>query len=202
MSFAAIDPRRTQAVQRGRRPPLCSIVGWPRLGLDDPHQPLRRPGNIHSTALQAAPRGSLLTQQSPKSAAAHFVLAYQYLTAEHADAAVRQLKIVTALQPKDTLSAQLIQQLEHPQQQAGSANRRCCPAGDRRAPLRRPGQAADTAPAGKEGKIEGTWTAQPNNDMKITIALQSDKGRISAGKSTVKARTSSSLENPATRTVS
>jgi len=110
--------------------------------------------------------------QNPQSAPAHFVLAYQYLTEEHADAAVRQFKLVTALQPKDTLSAQLIQQLEHPQQQVaatGLAQPATSPAA---AP---PVQTvAETAPTGKAGKIEGTWTAQPNNDMQITVAFQAE----------------------------
>jgi len=44
------------------------------------------------------------TVQNPNSAPAHFVLAYEYLTIEHADTAVKQLKIVSTLQPKDTLS--------------------------------------------------------------------------------------------------
>src|SRR5262249_55066895 len=39
--------------------------------------------------------------QNPSSAAPHFVLAYQYLTEEHPDAAARELKTVTSLQPKD-----------------------------------------------------------------------------------------------------
>ena len=47
------------------------------------------------------------------------MLAYQYLTEEHPEAAVREFKIVTGLQPKDTLSAQLIQQLEQSQNQPG-----------------------------------------------------------------------------------
>ena len=98
------------------------------------------------------------------------MLAYQYLTEEHAEAAVRQLKVVTTLQPKDTLSAQLIQQLEHSQKQAAATG--ADPAGDRRRGTRAGRQ--HTAPAGKEGKMEGTWTAQPNKDMKITVVFQSD----------------------------
>ena len=50
------------------------------------------------------------SSKNPNSAAGHFVLAYQYLTQEHSDAAVRELKAVTSLQPKDTLSAQLLAQ--------------------------------------------------------------------------------------------
>ena len=59
--------------------------------------------------------------QSPESAAGRFVLGYHYLTQGHADAAVRQFKIVATLQPKDQLSAQLIQQLTQTDQTAAAA---------------------------------------------------------------------------------
>ena len=49
--------------------------------------------------------------QSPQSASARFVLAYQYLTQGHAEAAIAELKVVGQVQPKDTLTAQLLQQL-------------------------------------------------------------------------------------------
>jgi len=111
------------------------------------------------------------TVQNPNSAPAHFVLAYEYLTIEHADTAVKQLKIVSTLQPKDTLSVQLIQQLEHPQQQAAATG---VGPGQTPAPAPPPVQAADTAPAGKEGKMEGAWTAQPSNEMKITVSFQGE----------------------------
>src|SRR5271166_1655729 len=51
-------------------------------------------------------------KQNPQSAAARFVLAYHYLTAGHADAAISQLKDVTQLQPKDIVAAQLLRQLQ------------------------------------------------------------------------------------------
>jgi tetratricopeptide (TPR) repeat protein len=109
--------------------------------------------------------------QNPNSAAAHFVLAYHYLTDEHADAAVRQLKLVATLQPKDTLTAQLIQQLESGQKPATGTDGTLAPTSLAATP---PGQTASTAPAGKEGKIEGSWTASPNQDTAITMTLQGD----------------------------
>jgi hypothetical protein len=111
------------------------------------------------------------TKQNSNSAAVHFVLAYHYLTGEHADAAVRQLKFELTLQPKDTLSAQLIEQLEHKEQQASAGG-----AGEGQTPAaaQPPVQAAVTASTGKEGKMEGTWTAQPSNDMKITVGFQTE----------------------------
>jgi tetratricopeptide (TPR) repeat protein len=45
---------------------------------------------------------------NPDSPDGHFVLAYQYMTAGHQDAAARQLKEVIRLAPKDQLSRQLL----------------------------------------------------------------------------------------------
>jgi tetratricopeptide (TPR) repeat protein len=113
-------------------------------------------------------------QGNQNSAPAHFVLAYHYLTEEHADAAIRQLKIVSTLQPKDTLSAQLIAQLEHKEQPAaaGGSENGQTPAATA------PAQTAATTSSGKEGKLDGTWTAKPTTDTTITLSVQSD-GRFS-----------------------
>jgi tetratricopeptide (TPR) repeat protein len=109
--------------------------------------------------------------QNPSSAAAHFVLAYQYLTEEHPEAAVLQLKTVTTLQPKDTLSAQLLQQIGQSQNQAATSPNASAP------PLlggNNPPAESAPAPAGREGKLEGNWIAQPDKDVKITLAFQPD----------------------------
>jgi tetratricopeptide (TPR) repeat protein len=107
--------------------------------------------------------------QNPSSAAAHFVLAYQYLTEEHPEAAVRELKTVTALQPKDALSAQLVQQLEQSQNQQATGT-----AADAQPTQVASPSTAASAPTGKEGKLEGSWSAQPNKDITITLSLQGD----------------------------
>jgi tetratricopeptide (TPR) repeat protein len=111
--------------------------------------------------------------QNPQSAPARFVLAYQYLTQGHAEAAVRQLQIVTSLQPKDQLAAQLVQQLQKTDQTAAATDL---------AQGGQPGPAATTAaaantPAGVAGKLEGSWTAQPAPDTNITVTLE-DKGHF------------------------
>lgn len=49
---------------------------------------------------------------NPKSAEAHFLLAYQYMTAGHNDVAVAQLKQVIELQPSDQVSKQLLQLID------------------------------------------------------------------------------------------
>ena len=51
----------------------------------------------------------------PDSAPDHFVLAYHYLTQGYPKNAEYELKQVIALQPKDTLSARLLDQLKHMQ---------------------------------------------------------------------------------------
>jgi tetratricopeptide (TPR) repeat protein len=107
--------------------------------------------------------------QNPSSAAAHFVLAYQYLTEEHPDAAVRELKKVKGLEPKDTLSAQLLQQLEQSQNQPTTAT-----TAEAEPPQVPSASSAANASTGKEGKLEGSWSAQPNKDITITLSLQGD----------------------------
>jgi tetratricopeptide (TPR) repeat protein len=92
--------------------------------------------------------------QSPQSAPAHFVLAWHYLTQEYADAALRQFKLATSVQPEDALSAQMIHLLELPQKVAAA---------------RAVQPVAYAAPTGKEGRIAGIWTARPAVDMHIAL---------------------------------
>lgn len=54
------------------------------------------------------------SRQNPKSAEAHFLLAYQYLTCGHNDAAAKEFKEVMSLNSKDQLSAQLYASLATP----------------------------------------------------------------------------------------
>ena len=90
---------------------------------------------------------------NPDSAHGHFVLAYQYLAQGHIENGVAQLKDAVRIQPGDTLSAQLIAQL---QPSSGTQ-----PA---------PNQPATTA----QGKLAGNWTAAPGKDAKISLAIQDD----------------------------
>jgi len=112
--------------------------------------------------------------QNPQSAPARFVLAYHYLTEGHAEAAVRQFQIVSALQPKDRLSAQLIQQLQKTDQPGSGTD---LAQGQPTTGSLAPAVAATTTPSGKEGKLEGSWTAQPSSDTTITVIFQ-DKGHF------------------------
>jgi tetratricopeptide (TPR) repeat protein len=128
--------------------------------------------------------------KNPQSAAGRFVLAYHYLTEGHPDVALGQLKEVVRLQPKDQLSAQLVQQLSQSLNPAApvqvAQNTNAPPSQDTNAPpgpgsvspaTPAPTAAANPPPAGQEGKLEGTWTAQPAPDTKITVSFQ-DQGHF------------------------
>jgi tetratricopeptide (TPR) repeat protein len=112
--------------------------------------------------------------QNPKSAAARFVLAYHYLTQGHPEAAADQLKEVVALQPRDQLSAQLLGQLQQPPN--NSPGNQLAQAGGP-APSPTTALPANPTPRGQEGKLTGTWTAQPSQDTKITVTFQ-DQGHF------------------------
>ena len=149
------------------------LVGRAGLGLDDFDRPVRRPGNVHSAA--AGARG--YCSQNPQSAAGRFVLAYQYLTQGHAEAAVRQLQIVTYSSAQGSVRG-AVSSAAPENGPDGCRHRRCTGT--------RPAAAATTpavsrhAPAGIAGKLEGIWTAQPSPDTTITVTFRT-KG-ISPGK--------------------
>jgi tetratricopeptide (TPR) repeat protein len=112
--------------------------------------------------------------QNPQSAAGRFVLGYHYLTEGHADAAVQQFKIVATLQPKDKLASQLIQQLvQSPTPASGSETAQA----QTPPPLETTLLAPSAASTGVEGKLVGSWTAQPTPDTTITLSFQ-DQGRF------------------------
>jgi tetratricopeptide (TPR) repeat protein len=109
------------------------------------------------------------TVQNPDRAPGHFVLAYHYLTQEHADAALHQFKQVSSREPSDVVSAQMIYRLLHPQQQPGAtvlANTARSTANPREV------QTLEIADAAKQGKIEGSWTAQHGPDLTIEVAFE------------------------------
>jgi tetratricopeptide (TPR) repeat protein len=104
--------------------------------------------------------------RNPGSAAARLVLGYQYLTAGHTDAALTQFKRVVALQPKDTLTARLVQRLDTTSPPAGNA-------AEAQRQAQPPQPSVLPAPAGpvKEGRLEGTWSSKPDNDSTITLTF-------------------------------
>jgi tetratricopeptide (TPR) repeat protein len=93
------------------------------------------------------------------SSAAHFVLAYHYMTQGNNDAAAQQFRQVQTLEPGDTLSAQLLKQLSPPD------------AAPEPTPTPSPG--APSIPV-NEGQLTGTWTARPNAETAIELAIKDD----------------------------
>src|SRR5439155_15435222 len=107
--------------------------------------------------------------QNTGSAPARFVLAYHYLTQGHTLAALQQLKQVAQLQPRDTVSSQLARQID-PTAAAPIESAPASPAAPSGPapglpaappPLLEPPALAPTASSPvKEGRLEGTWSAQ------------------------------------------
>ena len=102
----------------------------------------------------------------PQSAAARFVLAYHYLSEGHLDAAAAVLRQVIALKPDDTISANLLRQIEAAKAGGGAA------ASPAPATAPTPAPANTTPPAG--ATIHGTWTAHPAPDTSITLTIRPD----------------------------
>jgi hypothetical protein len=120
----------------------------------------------------------------PRAASARFLLASLYMTQGSNDAAAAILEQVVALQPRDTLSAQLLAAMkanppatEQPQPAATAVAAQ---------PSSPPGPSTDAeAPAGAgpsmpigpvPDRLVGTWTAAPAKDVTITLALDREKG--------------------------
>jgi tetratricopeptide (TPR) repeat protein len=89
---------------------------------------------------------------SPKSAKGQFVLSYEYITQGQPDAAVKHLKAVVALQPNDTVSAQLLSKLQPPA----------------------PSEPSIATPGIDPAQLDGVWTAKAPADATITLTLTGD----------------------------
>jgi tetratricopeptide (TPR) repeat protein len=98
------------------------------------------------------------------SAPARFVLAYLYMTQGSTNAAVQALKHVVDLQPRDTISVQLIKRLD-PTYSPGPAP---APGG---------GGPNPTSATSHDGRFEGAWSARPDQDTAITLTFL-DGGRF------------------------
>jgi hypothetical protein len=101
------------------------------------------------------------------SAPPRFVLGYHYLTQGHTEAAVRVLKRVVALMPKDTLSAKLVRQLEPPRDQVATGDTAATASP---APSPESAPADTTPPPG--ASIAGTWNAKPADGIGIALTIQ------------------------------
>jgi tetratricopeptide (TPR) repeat protein len=140
------------------------------------------PGWDWDTFISLYPNVSVYTDQlralegycrtNANSAAPRFVLAYLYMTQGSTSAAVESLKRVVALQPKDTISTQLIKRLDPSYSP---------PSTSAPAPPPAPGVGAaglkPTSGTVHEGRFEGAWSAKPEEDTAITLTFL-DKGRF------------------------
>ena len=115
------------------------------------------------------------SRANPNKASDHFVLAYNYLTEGFPDNAAVELRQVTLLQPKDTLSARLLAQISKPATPPAGGP------GDNPPPD--PVVAAAAAAArlprprrGKCGSLVGSWSGRgkPNPDTTITLSVAAD----------------------------
>lgn len=102
------------------------------------------------------------------SAEGHFVLAYHYITCGHKDQAIRELKDVLQLQPKDQLSTKLLTMM------GGSTTGEATP------PAAQSGSGADAPPPNfpevDAAKLVGDWSAVRDSDnSKFSLKLTSDK---------------------------
>jgi tetratricopeptide (TPR) repeat protein len=95
-------------------------------------------------------------RDNPNSAQARFVLAYQYLTCGHADAATAQFKAIVRLNPKDQLSAQILSALSTPDTGKPSAT------------------AATPPKPVKASSLVGNWKATRADGKTIALNLSGD----------------------------
>lgn len=98
------------------------------------------------------------SESHPKSADAHFLLAYHYMTCGHPKAAAGELKAMQALLPQDALVGRLLAALTPDEKGAPP-------------PTTAP---ADTAKALTEQQLLGTWRAQQGADAKFEMVLDKD----------------------------
>ena len=108
----------------------------------------------------------------PDSAEARFVLAYHYLTQGHGEAAAKELTKVVALNPRDTLSAQILKSLTPP---AASDDTPPTPDSDLNT-TDTDVKAADTKTAKPLdlAKLVGNWTASRDDGSAFSLSLSKD----------------------------
>lgn len=113
-------------------------------------------------------------KQNPNSPDGPFVLAYQYTTCGHNEAAATQLKTVVRLLPNDQLAPQLLKMAEgsaggQDQQQPQPQQ----PQGDPSKPPELPPE--DQGPPVDQAKLVGTWKASHGSAVAIDLTLKNDQ---------------------------
>lgn len=129
------------------------------------------PGWDWTTMVGLYPSAETYTQQlraledycrkNPNASDARFLLAYQYLTCGQTAAAATEFKQAAKLNPKDTLSAQMVTALTPPAE------------GEQAAPAPAPAPASPATPITAEG-LAGSWTATRPDGGSIALALSKD----------------------------
>ena len=119
---------------------------------------------IYSDQLRAL---EVFVREHPQDAAAQFLLAYQYTSGGHPDAAARQLQQVVTLVPGDRVAADLLKMLSTP------------PAGQQAATAEQPPPqpAAETQPAARPidaSTLVGSFHAARADDSKFELTLTKD----------------------------
>lgn len=134
------------------------------------------------------------TNDNPQAAYGLFLLGYQYMMLEHADAAGKELAAALALEPNDTLTAELLKSISAKTGKTYKGN--AAPAGGQNAQPNGPagngstplpplppngttGPQGPVAPSQPAEKVEatalvGTWKAVREKDLTITLQLKSD----------------------------
>jgi tetratricopeptide (TPR) repeat protein len=115
-------------------------------------------GNVadYTTQLRALEK---FVKENPKSSDGHFLLAYHYLTAGHADAAHAQLLQVDKLMPKDRLVTQLLTLTTKPDEAKSEPT---------------PKPPLDDDKLIKSDQLVGTWTAPGSGGSKFQLTLGKD----------------------------
>ena len=115
-------------------------------------------------------------KQNPKSAPAHFELAYLYMAQGSKEAAARKFNEVAALQPADKLSIQLAKTLD-PSAERKEIQQKMVAEAPAAQPTpgpdgKVPDVAQQSAPPPPPKNLIGTWTASPDPKVKIQLVLK------------------------------
>ncbi|WP_197446589.1 tetratricopeptide repeat protein [Tautonia plasticadhaerens] len=119
-------------------------------------------------------------KQHPDDPASHFVLAYHYLILGHDDQAAAALRVVTARQPEDAVSARMLQALtdasQPPAAATGSPGAAAPASPPAEAPSRATGEAGSAAPAADEPTTDlvGRWKAEPSDRVGFALTIGED----------------------------
>jgi tetratricopeptide (TPR) repeat protein len=105
-------------------------------------------------------------KQNPKAADAHFLLAYHYLTAGHADAAAKELEKVVSLSPGDHLAQQMLDSFREGESAETEGSEQ---------PAAEPKSNRPDESSGRSYDLDGTWSADRDAKTKVVLTLSPDE---------------------------